>query len=73
MPVIRWSGLQNYFKGPKNFVAPSMWWNWVKIDAGARITLTRTIDLTVEHAKHNIVAPKKLHPDETLVTLRVRV
>jgi hypothetical protein len=35
--------------------------------------LPRNIDLTLERAKHNIVAPRKLDLAETLVTLRVRI
>jgi hypothetical protein len=72
-PTIRWSGLQNYFRGPSNFIDPSMWWNWVKMDYGVRIGFARSIDLTLEHAKHKIVAPRKVDEGETLVTLRVRI
>ena len=72
-PAIRWSGLQNSFKGPREFPAPSVWWNWVKIDYGVRVTLLKSVDLTIERAKHNIAAPRKLNLGETLVTLRVRV
>jgi hypothetical protein len=73
MPVGRVSALQNRFKGPKTFPAPSVWWNWVKIDYGVRIAFAKNVDLTVERAKHNVVAPKKLNLGETLVTLRVRI
>lgn len=72
-PAIRWSALQNSFKGPKTFVAPSVWWNWIKIDYGVRVNIIRNTDLTVERARHNIAAPVKLDLGETLVTLRVRV
>lgn len=73
-PTVRWSGLQNSFKGdPTLFPAPSIWWNWVKIDYGVRIGLPYNSDVTVEHAKHIIASPRKIHPDETLVTLRIRV
>jgi hypothetical protein len=72
-PVARISALQNFFKGPKTYPSPSMWWNWVKIDYGVRIAFARNVDLTVEHAKHNVVAPIKLNLGETLATLRVRV
>jgi len=73
-PVVRWSGLQNFFKGdPTKFPAPSIWWNWTKVDGGVRIGLPHNSDITLEHARHNIASPRKLHPDETLVTLRVRV
>jgi hypothetical protein len=73
MPVARISALQNDFKGPPTYPSPSIWWNWVKIDYGARIGLAKSVDLTIERAKHNIVAPKKVDLSETLVTLRVRV
>jgi len=73
-PAVRWSGLQNSFKGdPAFFPAPSIWWNWVKIDYGVRIGLPYNSDVTVEHAKHIVASPRKIHPDETLVTLRIRV
>lgn len=74
-PAVRVSALQNFFKGPKNFVDPSMWWNWVKIDYGVRVGFAKHADLTIERAKNNIVAPSphKLDLGETLVTLRLRI
>ena len=74
-PAARWSGLQNDFraKADKRYPAPSVWWPWTKIDYGVRIGFMYGIDLTVEHAKHNLGAPRKLTLGETLVTLRVRV
>jgi hypothetical protein len=75
MPVVRASGLTNDFraKADKRYPAPSVWWPWTKIDYGVRIGLPRSTDLTIEHSKHNIGAPVKVKPDETLVTLRVRI
>lgn len=75
MPVFRASGLTNDFraKADKRYPAPSVWWPWTKLDYGIRIGLPRSTDLTIEHAKHNIGAPVKVRPDETLVTLRIRV
>lgn len=76
-PVIRASWLQNSFKGPSNFVDPSLWWNWTKLDYGVRIAFAKNTDLTIEHAKHNVILPPVLHRrlnlGETLVTLRIRV
>jgi hypothetical protein len=73
-PAVRWSALQNSFKGdPTAFPAPSIWWNWIKVDYGVRIGLPHGSDVTVEHATHNIASPRKIHPDETLVTLRIRI
>ncbi|MGH7486205.1 MAG: hypothetical protein ACREMY_11495, partial [bacterium] len=65
--------LQNRFKGPPQYPSPSIWWNWTKLDYGVRIAFAKRVDLTVERAHHHIAAPKKLHPDETLATLRIRI
>jgi hypothetical protein len=72
-PAIRWSALQNDFKGPKTFPAPSVWWNWVKVDAGLRVKVTDKLDVTLEHAFHNVEAPIDLDLSESLVTLRFRM
>ena len=73
-PAVRVSGLTNRFRGdPTVYPAPSIWWPWTKIDAGVRVGFIRNIDLTIERAKHNIGAPRKLDIDETLATLRVRI
>lgn len=73
-PAIRYSGLHNRFKGdPKLYPAPSIWWNWKKIDAGVRIGFVHDIDVTIEHAHHSVSSARPVDPDETLVTLRVRV
>ncbi len=72
-PAGRLSGITNRFRGPRNFVAPSVWWPWTKIDAGIRVGFAYGVDLTIEHSKHNVGAPKKLNMRETLVTVRVRV
>jgi hypothetical protein len=73
-PVVRWSMLHNNFKGDASvFPAPSFWWNWVKVDYGVRIGFAKHVDLTIEHARNIVAAPVKLHPDETLATVRVRI
>jgi len=73
-PVVRYSGLNNRFKGdPKLYPAPSIWWNWKKIDAGVRIGFAHDVDVTIEHARHSVSSARPIDPDETLVTVRVRV
>jgi hypothetical protein len=72
-PTVRWSGLQNQFKGPKTYPSPSVWWNWIKLDYGVRIAFAKHVDLTIERTKHNVAAPVKLDLSETLATLRVRI
>ena len=73
-PAARWSGLQNDFRAAadKRYPAPSVWWPWTKIDYGVRVGFTHGVDVTIERAKHNIGAPRKLDLGETLVTLRIR-
>jgi hypothetical protein len=73
-PAVRWSVLNNSFRGdPTLYPAPSIWWNWTKIDAGVRISFAKNVDVTIEHARNNVEAPRKLHPDETLATVRIRI
>ena len=70
-PVVRYSRIDNSFTMPSNFVAPSVGWDWRKIDAGFRLGIVRGVDLTVEYARHDMVTKKKtFHPDEGLLTLR---
>lgn len=73
-PALRVSGLTNRFRGDATlYPAPSIWWPWTKIDAGVRVGFAHNIDVTIERARHNVGAPRKLDLSETLVTLRVRV
>jgi len=73
-PAVRWSELHYGFKGNgTQYPAPSIWWNWTKIDAGIRIGFAKNVDLTIERARNNIGAPKKIHPDETLATVRIKI
>ena len=72
-PALRVSALINHFRGPPTFVAPSLFWDWTKIDLGVRIGLLEDLDLTIERAVHTIDAARKLEPTETLVTLRIRI
>jgi len=73
-PAVRWSELHYGFKGNgTQYPAPSIWWNWTRIDAGIRIGFAKHVDLTIERARNNIGAPKKIHPDETLATVRIRI
>jgi hypothetical protein len=71
-PAVRVSGLTNRFRGPATFVAPSVWWNWTKIDGGLRVGLPRNFDVTLEYTKHNVGTARNLDLRETLVTLRWR-
>ena len=70
-PVVRYSTIDNDFSMPAQFVAPSMGWDWDKIDVGVRLGIIRGVDLTLEYARNDMITAKEtLHPDEALLTLR---
>jgi len=71
-PAVRFSEIDNTFFGPREFVAPSFFWDWTKLDFGVRIGIVRGVDLTLEYARHDMKlrSGRKLHPDEALATLR---
>jgi hypothetical protein len=70
-PVVRFSKIDNEFDGPREYPARSVDWDWTKLDLGLRIGITRSVDLTLEYSRHDMVTARgTLHPDETLITLR---
>lgn len=71
-PVLRFSRLDNDFRAPPGFVAPSLFWDWTKIDVGVRLGIIQGIDVTFEYALHDIEASKDIGHDEFLATLRFR-
>ena len=70
-PAVRWSRLDNDFKAPRGFVAPSFAWDWDKLDLGLRVTIIRKLDLTLEYSFHDIAASRVIKHDEALATLRL--
>jgi hypothetical protein len=71
-PVVRYSRIDNGFSAPRDFAAPSVAWDWTKIDFGARVTVLQNLDVTVEYAYHDIEASQQIDHDEFLATLRFR-
>ncbi|MBK9062003.1 MAG: hypothetical protein IPL89_02200 [Acidobacteria bacterium] len=70
-PEVRISYIDNLWENPAGFVAPSVGWNWRKVDYGVRVGIVRGLDLTVEYARHDATTRRGfVHPDEWLVTLR---
>lgn len=72
-PAVRYSELANDFRGPPEFPAPSIWWNWAKTDVGVRMGIYDWADLTVEYSTHDVKIPVELDLDELLVTLRIHL
>jgi hypothetical protein len=75
-PAVRYSELDPEFEGgsPK-FPAPSVRWDWVKLDYGIRLGLVEGIDLTVEFADNTftLLNGREVSEDELLATLRWRM
>jgi hypothetical protein len=51
-PAVRYSRLENDFLNTAPTPVPSISWDWEKIDAGVRLGILPTIDLTVEYASN---------------------
>jgi hypothetical protein len=71
-PAVRYSLIDDKFAGPKTFVAPTFFWDWTKLDAGLRVGIIRSVDITIEYARNEmtLLTGRKMHPDEGLATLR---
>jgi hypothetical protein len=71
-PAVRYSALDNHFLGTV-FPAPSVWWDWQKLDLGVRVGLPKGFDVTAEYTTHDIESRFPLELKEWLVTVRWRV
>jgi hypothetical protein len=74
-PAVRWSRLEPEFAGGSpQFPAPSVRWEWTKLDYGVRLGIVEGIDLTVEFADHTmtLASGAEVSNDELLATLRFR-
>ena len=72
-PAVRYSEIDPQFDTHPFFPAPSVKWDWTKMDYGVRLGLLEGIaDLTVEYADNEFVrAGRKESADEFLATLRI--
>lgn len=74
-PAVRYSELDPEFDGGGPFPAPSVRWDWTKIDAGVRVAVIAGLDLTVEYADHEFFIPalgRNGTNNELLATLRFK-
>ncbi len=73
-PAIRYSTLDADFSGPREFPAPSFWWDWRKLDAGVRFGVTQYADVTAEYSHYDVEGPESpIDLDEILVTVRIKL
>jgi hypothetical protein len=71
-PVIRASRIDNRFVSPASYPAPSIDWDWTKIDAGFRLGISDHTDFTWEYNINRAKAPNRtVEPNEMLATFRV--
>lgn len=70
MPTLRYSSIANDFTAPAQSPAPSLAFDWKKLDLGLRVGIVPGLDFTAEYSRHDMVVPPTLHPDEWLFTLR---
>ena len=75
-PALRYSSLEPEFAGGSpRYPAPSVRWEWTKLDYGLRLGIVEGVDLTVEFADHTMTLAngREVSNDELLTTLRWRV
>ena len=70
-PVVRYSTLESDFVGSPLYPAPSVWWDWEKIDYGINWQVTEALRITLEYADNTFVrGGRDESNNETLVTFR---
>ena len=75
-PVVRYSFLKPEFAGGSpRFPAPSVRWEWTKLDYGLRMGIIEGVDLTIEFADNEMTLAngRQVSNDELLSTLRFRM
>jgi len=75
-PAVRWSRLEPEFAGgASTFPAPSVRWEWTKLDYGVRLEVLAGIDLTLELQDNTmtLASGAEVSHDELLGTLRWRL
>lgn len=71
-PAVRYSQMDNDFSGHPLTSAPSLAWDWKKLDYGVRLTVFEAVDVTLEYADNRmtLASGAKTENNEALATLR---
>lgn len=70
-PVVRYSQIDNDFVGTPNYPAPSVWWDWQKIDYALNLDLTDQWRITLEYTDNQFERGGKTESNnETLLSVR---
>jgi hypothetical protein len=68
-PAVRWSKLEPGFTNPARTPAPSLAWEWEKIDAGIRLGITPGTDLTIEYAENKFLTARGWRDNNELLSI----
>ncbi len=72
-PVIRYSELSNRFIGNRQYPAPSVWWDWTKIDYGLNLKINKNLDAIIEYTHNEFERGGRVdNNNELLLTLRIQ-
>lgn len=70
-PVIRYSQIDHDFVGTPNYPAPSVWWDWQKVDYALNVDVTSNWRVTLEYTDNQFErAGKTENNNETLLSVR---
>ena len=74
-PALRYSAIDNRFSGPSDFVTPSFFWDWKKLDAGVRLGIVAQVDATVEYewSQMTLASGRKIRLGEWLGDAALRL
>lgn len=68
-PVLRYSNLNNKFVGSSLYPAPSVWWDWQKIDYAVNVDFNDSLRMIIEYADNTFQRNGKDEDNnETLIT-----
>lgn len=70
-PAVRYSELNNQFAGTPQYPAPSVWWDWKRIDYALNADITENFRLILEYSDNRFLRDGRWeNNDEVLLTLR---
>jgi hypothetical protein len=74
-PAVRYSQMDNDFRGNPLTSSPSLAWDWKKLDYGVRVTVFEGVDLTLEYAdnRFTLASGAERENNEALATLRWKI
>ncbi len=73
-PVIRYSRLDTDFVGEPRYPAPSVWWDWERIDYALNFRVTDNVEVIAEYSDNEFLVNGRWQSnDEFLLTVRLSI